>query len=859
MQDKPFRLEDAETEANEWLKKMEQNKESLDNTASLIINRVDNDNKKISNHKEKLKTIKNHFKGNFIVIFILGISLIIRMGMNKFSTDNISNISMPSSLMHNFLMYERLFWHSLIVLIVSLALFFYTYSKEISTYSIERNGENYDIENGETYSLNLTSTSQSNENITADIEKSKEILLSIVGTVGDSIPVINGLYKSTTRLVKYRNLVENYQQSLAYYNLINDDSFFDKIGEFVPARNIIIEDVEGDWENTVTAKIHSYCIKKEIAASYNILLLLYNEYNGKDCTSTFKKVKDSKKEIEELADILIKSQRLIDTPNNYKYKNEDLNSIIKKINSFSLSDINSRLTDSFFILSYLDSYIEFLKKSEVDTQSYTSSIKLLIDNSGDNKVPVADIVVPLAYNLGFNIFNKIPSLNNDKSLIEGFVRASIALKFHDDIPLRKKACQYSANNHAVAILRTYQQKMKDNGGQQVVLLGQLTKDIEEIKSFLEKSNDSEGIFFLKQLKHGEWYDTSFALLMDFIEKARDSINTNISNIQKYEVLKKSVRDAFENVDLTIIEKSIDAQIFGAYIIFFSGVTPPKKGKNKLNENSDDSNSRDEEGLKAIIDKLSIRDLESSDKWDFRSEQKKEEIKKEYEYQISPKYDFMTFSPNTRIGILDKGKSFSEFQREFLNDVKIMLKLKKHETFKIGIIVQKIMPSDNSLGIIDDNGLPDNIQIKDLDVVKTLAKLASTSISVDYQISAMKFEKSVNLIKIINERTFYEMIKDEYDELTKEAEYKILNSSELRQSLLDELNKMGLKDFMSVGLHLRRGNLSGETRDKVEEIIRSVLEKEYNTKRDLKGMSKVRSEILSSRFIDSVENLAILCD
>lgn len=857
MQDKPFRLEDAEIEANEWLKKMEQNKESLDNTASLIINRVDDDSNKISNYKGKLKTIKKHFTEYFIVLFILGISLIIQMVTNKFSADNISNVSIPSSLMHNFLMNERLFWYSLIVLIVSLALFFYTYRREICTYSIERNGENDDIDNGETHSRNLTSTSQSSENVRADIDKSKEILLSIVSTVGDSVPVINGLYKNTTRFVKYRNLVEEYQQSLKYYKLINDDSLFEKIGEFVPARNIIVED-EKDWEKNIGSKILSYCIHEKIVASDDVLLLLYDEHNGKECTGTFRKVKDSRNEIEELADILIKSQRLIEPPNNYKYKNEDINAIIKKINSFSLSNINSKLTDSFFILSYLDSYIEFLKKNETDTQSYTSSIKFLIENSEDKKVPVADIVVPLTYKLGLNIFNKIPSLNNDKSLIEGFVRASIALKFHDDIPLRKKACQYSANNHAVAILRTYQQKMKDNGGQQVVLVGQLTKDIEKVKYFLEKSNDSEGIFFLKQLKNGEWYDTSFALLMDFIEDARDTINTNISNIQKYEMLKKSVRDAFEKVDLTIIEKSIDAQIFGAYIIMFSG-QKPKKGKNKLNENSDDSNSSDDEGLRAIIDKLSIRDLGSSDRWNIRREQQKDEIKKEYEYKISPKYDFMTFSPNTRIGILDKGKSFSEFQRDFLNDVKIMLKLKKHDQFEIGIIVQKIMPSDNSLGIIDDNGLPDNIQIKDLDVVEYLAKLASTRISVDYQISAMKFEKSVNLIKIINERTFYEMIKDEYDELTEKAEYNILNSSELRQSLLDKLNKMGFKDFMSVGLYLRRGNLSDETRDKVEEVIRSVLEKEYSTKRKLKGMAKVRSEILSSRFIDSVENLAILCD
>jgi len=188
------------------------------------------------------------------------------------------------------------------------------------------------------------------------------------------------------------------------------------------------------------------------------------------------------------------------------------------------------------------------------------------------------------------------------------------LKFHDDIPLRKIACQYSANDHAVAILRSYQQKIKENGGQQVVLIGQLIEEKEMVTSFLKMSTDKEGTYFHDQLTKGKWYDSSFALLLAFIQDSRNDIIEKISNIEKYETLKKAVNSAFEKVKLTTIEKSIDAQLFGAYIIMFYGKNTDKKPKTKNNDETDDvdsdSNNTDEAGLQAIIDKLSKRDLKN---------------------------------------------------------------------------------------------------------------------------------------------------------------------------------------------------------------------------------------------------------
>jgi hypothetical protein len=135
MQNKPFKLEDAETEAKDLPKKMEDNSKSLEKTASLIIKRVNNDDEKICNYKEELRTvktdyhekihnykeilrtIKTNFKSYFVAIFVLIVPVIIQivnsvLGTNVFSSSNSSNISLPSSIMHNFHMYQNLFWYT---------------------------------------------------------------------------------------------------------------------------------------------------------------------------------------------------------------------------------------------------------------------------------------------------------------------------------------------------------------------------------------------------------------------------------------------------------------------------------------------------------------------------------------------------------------------------------------------------------------------------------------------------------------------------------------------------------------------------------------------------------------------------
>ena len=117
-------------------------------------------------------------------------------------------------------------------------------------------------------------------------------------------------------------------------------------------------------------------------------------------------------------------------------------------------------------------------------------------------------------------------------------------------------------------------------------------------------------------------------------------------------------------------------------------------------------------LANIVDKLSIRNLDDQNqyaRWLFRTPRQQEEVLRNY--GTRPKYDYITFSDNTRIGILRKGESFLEFQTKFLHDVKTALR-RTGGRFSIGLVLQRITPSKYSFGILDEEELHPNIDLKD---------------------------------------------------------------------------------------------------------------------------------------------------
>lgn len=815
---------------------------NVENTTSFCQKLQNSCNSKLESTSASLKKSKNVFEGNtkkvkaefnriYTVIFIIIIYLIVEIIKYRTAGSSVSSDSSTQSL--SFLI-------PLIALIIISVLAYKVY---MNISSINNSSELYkEIDN---INKNIVQTSEIPpypQRIVIEksfFDKKKATLSSLITSVGTLIPIVENIYDEVTLLVEYQQMVNDFESSLVFYNLVEDNKPFEEIGKCAPADAHILKNKDL-WKKGVAQKISSQLNMQEIGQKFNfsenLLLLLYDEHNGQQSTSAFREIITSDEEVQVLASVLIKSKKLTKS-SDYEYDNKDIAAIIIKDESFSLQKINNTLSNSFLTLNYLNSYTEFLKKNGIKILC-EPTIEYIINKS--KEVTFEKRVTKLAYNLGLDNFSKVDSLNKD--FVDGFARASLALKFHDDVSLRQIVCRCSANDYSTAILYSYFEKIKENDGQKIILISQLINDVDKVNFFLNKLEDPDIKFFQAQLKEGQWHDSSFSLLREFFKKSKDEIFEKLSNRDELEILKESIKSIYQEVNIETIEKSIDAQLFGVYVIMFHST------------GSQNSGNRDDDTLKDIIDKLSIRDLDQSDrekKWEFKKDRQIEDIKEKY--KVYPKYDFINFSKSTRIGILDKNQSFQDFKEEFLNDVKTILNL-KDDHFDIGIIIHKIMPSKYSFGILDKDRLSNKINIKDMDAVKYIARLA-TKIPLEDQVGGMKLEK-IDLLKIINEKSFFEIVKIVNNDIKEKTEIDVLSETEFKISLLNELDeKFSIKDFKSLALDLKDGTYEEVDIKKINTVIESVLRSKYLTEESLKRKAKSRPGILSKRFIKSLKNLA----
>lgn len=879
-------LEDIEKDKKELIDEINGRRNTVEEEISGAVSKLNNSleaasdslNRSISIFKDKAKKAKAEF---YRVCFIT-IIIIIYLIMEIF-TYYVSESSVPSDSSISSYSYIK----SLSLLIPFIAVIVISYltirvNRNISSIDnsseLDKEIENIDINKFK--APEKPSYPQNTESEKSFFDEKKALLSSLITAWGNSVPVVSSIYEEATLLAKYQKMVEDFEICVLFYNLVKDKEknkrFFENLRKYAPAEAHIKND-EKLWKDIIvkeiTSELNRQNLGQNVTVSENILMLLYYEHNDDSSSILFNKILSSEKEIQELASILILSQRLIKfsgyenkiqetaRTNDSEYKKEDIIAIIREVESFSLSNINSMLSESFFVLTYLKSYIEFLEKNNINIY-YKPTIDYIIEE-GKKDIPIENNVVNLAYDLGLRNFNKINDLNKD--YVDGFARASVTLKFHDDLSLRTEVCKCSAKEYSTAILWSYFEKIKENDGQEIVLINELIYDkervsLEKVDLVLNKLKDPDIQFFQTQLKEGHWHDSSFSLLRKFFEDTSKEVLEKLSNAKEYEILKESIQSSFREVNIGTIEKLIDAQFFGAYVIMFN--SGRSDGSDKNNEDKDYEEKKSEERknvetLQKIIDYLSERDLNQSgdDKWKFKD---KDKINKELVNTcgLRPKYDFINFSHSTRIGILGKDQSFQDFKDEFLKDIRTILN-SRNEKFNVGIVVLKIMPSTYSFGTLDNDRTSDNIQVKDLDAVKYIARLASTKLPLEDQVSAMKFEKNIDLLKIVDKKSFYEIIKLINDDID-DKEKLVLEKPELIKQLLYELNEnMSIKDFKSLSIDLKEEYYDERTTEEIRKIVESVLIKTYSNTPGLIRKAKSRPKLLSNRFVKSLKNLAVL--
>ena len=656
----------------------------------------------------------------------------------------------------------------------------------------------------------------------------KDVLSSFVLIAGDTVPLVKQVYGEINLLVKYEQSVNNFIAAMEYYNLTNNVEYFNQISGQVPP-DVRLKNDKNIWEGIIAEKISKKIKQDGIEVSEDIILLLYYEHNGLNTKSLFRKIRDSNSELGCLAQVLISSNKLVDMPNLTNHNQKDIVAILAIIDIFAISEINKILSKSIRLLDYLHAYVEFLEINKINVH-FIPDIAFTITETDGIGDKFEEQVMALSYKIGKKVLSENSNLGK---FLDGFVRASLSIKFHDEHSLCEIACKYSGNDISTAIIKSYYDKNKEDGRQNVVYLTELIDDYDLIEQNMNNTNGKDFLFLKAQLKEGKWLGGSVSLMVGLLEKLSQEMRDQFSEYENYTIFKEVIKDVFSRVKLGTIDKAIDSQIFGAYLIM------GKNGKGPMLD---------------LVDKLSILDSGNNrpeKRWRKKTPSQIEEMYNEY--KIKPKYNFINFSNNTRIGILPKGQSFIDFKHRFLDDLETVLR-ETSEVLESGIILQRISPSKYSFGILEDNQLPMNINIKNLDVAEYVTKLVSDYVPMEEQMVIGGLDKDINLLEIIGMRSMSDLIRQEKDDDLKEEEIELLDSSQFKFDLMNEIEKLGVNNLKSLSIDLHNKIID---RGDASLIIKRVILKHYSNTKGLKNAANPRSKVLSERFSLVLDNLGLV--
>ncbi len=793
--------------------------EKSENFLTDLDSSVNNTIKEIQNHQQKLESeVNKDFKkaqdageqvNNELVTYDEKMQARLKILLVSFALVLLAVVMLLGDVLQLETIYIALL---VVVLIVVVALFY----RKIRNVRV-RSSENIrkvtdDLKKSPSYEK-LSSPKQLVATKKSRIESFRQALGRVTTTVTKFLPYVGEAYAELTLLVKYQKKVSEFQSALDFYNLkIRDSSsFFDKLVGQAPSEARILDDPEL-WDDMIIKRIIGH-LQSPHEITNETIQLLYKEHKNEDTRSIFRGMKG--KELKNLAKVLFDSGRLARPPSNLSYDSEDIYALIKTKDNFDIAEINYSLSTYLRYLDYIVSYNVFLRNNgiEVDLKPV---IKLILEKIDDSINYFEGKAINLAYKFGLSVFKKILL---EKSLMEGFAKAAVSIKFNSDPYLRKVACEISSNDQAVPVIRAYFEKVEQKGA---AILKDLVDDLAMVNRFVKDKDNPQHKFWVAQLREGMWHDSTASLNRKLFEERLKGIEETMKDAEKYHGLKDVVSRAFEQVKITTIEKAMDAQVFSAYLIL---------------------SDSDEGRLATLVDKLSRRDLRTEippkRRWAWKDNYTIKEIKKRY--GVEPRYDFMKFSPGTWVGVLSKGEEFTEFDANFREDLNKMLEV-EGEHFNIGLIIQRITPSKYSFGILEN--APKNVETKNIFLPRYVAKLARDHTTGQEQASLMAFDPEMNLLSILDKMSIYEMMRIRNDEFNPE-EKRTLESPSLKENVLEAIKtSLGTKTYRSLALDLITKPEYGQ---EVRNAVRTALSK----------ASLRRADIFSSRFVDGLRALALI--
>jgi hypothetical protein len=646
----------------------------------------------------------------------------------------------------------------------------------------------YDVDSEITYQTNI-------------VTNLKNSVVGAASQIKETIPVYKQIHEEDKFRKKWDVICDSKKNVLIFFGISNINLYVEEI------KNEPDYDVRGFDDITVeNSVIQKFSAKLNIDSS--ILTFLSDFYNGKTLDNNwliFKK--DDRLKI--LTKILFNSKRLDIL--NRKIPEIELFEILIRTEKFDIGIISKNCVLYQRVGDYLQNYRTRLGEEKIFFHTHFSNIEII--KNLDFSQEFRDNFLTL---FSREIDNNLEF--NEKKIMRD---AILAILLNNDLDFRTKVCQKASESAVVIILLAYHEISRKKQEQNLdfklsdLLTNQeIFSDINERLDFKSTEYDPELFdrfnYFKTSLSQGKWFNNEIFLMRAMLLEKFDQVNRSLQDAKKYQIIQKIIDENFKNISINIVEKAIDANLISTYVI----LTAADEGK-----------------FRDIINLLSGRDTVTKEL------KENPEIKAtEEKYGISlwkgkhPKYDFVNYSKGTKVGVLEQNTHFIDFKEDLMSDIAKVLKyevLNQEETKQwiIGLSVVRITPSKYSFGIPDKQfeGIK-NVEIKNLEIVKIISKLAQDYLNDSQKAVITHFDKNIDMLEIINQQNIYNLISQKGIPISEDYR-RFLEKPQVKNTIFAKLKEREyeIQNFKHLAIAINNKTI---TKKQTIEIFDDAISSEY---------------------------------
>jgi len=564
-----------------------------------------------------------------------------------------------------------------------------------------------------------------------DLEKA---IRTSIDFAKNKLPYAKEFVQTWDNLKRYEDTLDDLVSSLEYYGLPAS-----KYKKELESKKVISTNRKRKWEENIISLLNKKFMEDGWDISEDTIDLIYAEYSG-NMPQVNRLWRENKEQIiPELSKILIDSDIL---PTPYVYSKSDLDNILGNLNKLDLDTLRDKLFEMSSIVNTAESYMKFLNKNEIesDLENIRKKLYLWFEKTSSDE-DAKEIKILILTKLGKKIFKDFNKDFSDEKA-EGFTLYSLALFYDNNAFYLEKACMKAGLND-YAIKSTYQHlkllkeySETDRGVPTIKdvidTIDEINEDNEQTKQNIENLQNS--------LQDGKW-ETSYSHLIENTMKSKQVTKKLKERIKLNEKIMRSIKNLFNDVQENTIEKVLDTELFSAYLITFDC---------------------DEKSIAVILKKL------------------------------ESKYRFRQYTDNSRVGIvLPEYESFKEFKDNFKKDFSEELQNEQKDWEKNmknpNVNIQRVTPSEHTFETIDfDTPNFDKVE-KDRD--KNFLEIVKDLVKEEYDeeeiFDVIWYDRNVNLLKILNELTIYDLIYQLTDLDSDEEE--LLSQNGLWDKIVDYTN------------------------------------------------------------------------